>query len=67
MARVLVPTGRFVLPIAWLLSQSRVLPKPIAFYLPEFDALRFFAFLMAFLGHGVVIWGLWVRETGWLL
>ena len=46
-------------------------PKPSPaqadrFYLPELDALRFFAFLVVFLGHGVVISGLWARETGWL-
>ena len=44
-------------------------PSPVQadrFYLPELDSLRFFAFLTVFLGHGLVISGLWARETGWL-
>ena len=63
--RTLAPAGTLALRP----HGNRPKPSPAQadrFYLPELDALRFFAFLVVFLGHGVVISGLWARETGWL-
>lgn len=39
-------------------------PTPNRFYLPELDTLRFVAFLAVFIGHGVVISGLWHLAVG---